>query len=232
MPRRRYLLLVAAGLMSSALVSGGSVLADVQFQAEVVRVRDGDSVVLRSGKVNYEARLAEIDAPEYDQPWGRNSRRALAQLAVRKQVSVAVRDIDSYGRLVVQLEAQGVSINRRLVATGHAWAYRDYLRTPELLEVEAQARQQGVGLWAQAGPVAPWLYRRGEREPTPPDTAVASLWNSISASTRRVTGRFSCGAKTYCSQMKSCSEAYFYLRHCGLARLDGDGDGKPCERMC
>jgi hypothetical protein len=43
---------------------------------------------------------------------------------------------------------------------------------------------------------------------------------------------FTCGLKRYCGEMTSCAEAYFYLNQCGLRRLDGDGDGVPCERIC
>ncbi|QBQ53071.1 hypothetical protein E3U44_19085 [Nitrosococcus wardiae] len=31
--------------------------------------------------------------------------------------------------------------------------------------------------------------------------------------------------------MDSCTEALRYLA-CGLSRLDGDGDGVPCEVLC
>ncbi|WP_245797022.1 excalibur calcium-binding domain-containing protein [Haemophilus paracuniculus] len=41
-----------------------------------------------------------------------------------------------------------------------------------------------------------------------------------------------CGGKRYCSDMNSCAEAKFYLRQCGLRRLDRDGDGVPCESLC
>ncbi|EMK3344960.1 cold shock domain-containing protein [Vibrio sp. YT-17] len=40
---------------------------------------------------------------------------------------------------------------------------------------------------------------------------------------------FSCTGKTYCSQMISCAEAKFYLANCPDTKLDGDGDGIPCE---
>jgi len=40
---------------------------------------------------------------------------------------------------------------------------------------------------------------------------------------------FSCKGKVYCSQMKSCKEARFYLMNCPDVKIDGDGDGKPCE---
>ena len=51
---------------------------------------------------------------------------------------------------------------------------------------------------------------------------------------RRVTassGR-TCGGKRTCGEMDSCAEANFYLRQCGVSRLDGDGDGVPCEKIC
>jgi hypothetical protein len=32
--------------------------------------------------------------------------------------------------------------------------------------------------------------------------------------------------------MTSCKEAIFYLRNCGLSRLDGDNDGLPCSSIC
>lgn len=41
-----------------------------------------------------------------------------------------------------------------------------------------------------------------------------------------------CGSKTYCTQMTSCEEAIYFLTQCGLSRLDGDNDGKPCESLC
>lgn len=41
-----------------------------------------------------------------------------------------------------------------------------------------------------------------------------------------------CGAKTYCKEMTNCAEATYYLQSCELKRLDGDGDGIPCEALC
>lgn len=41
-----------------------------------------------------------------------------------------------------------------------------------------------------------------------------------------------CGTKYYCKEMGSCEEAIYYLVNCGLTRLDGDGDGIPCESIC
>ena len=35
--------------------------------------------------------------------------------------------------------------------------------------------------------------------------------------------------KIYCSEMTSCGEAKFYQRNCPGTKMDGDGDGIPCE---
>lgn len=42
---------------------------------------------------------------------------------------------------------------------------------------------------------------------------------------------YSCTGKVYCSEMTSCDEAMFYLRNCPDTKMDGDGDGIPCERQ-
>lgn len=41
--------------------------------------------------------------------------------------------------------------------------------------------------------------------------------------------RFQCDGREHCSQMTSCDEAKFFLRNCPNTKMDGDGDGTPCE---
>lgn len=40
---------------------------------------------------------------------------------------------------------------------------------------------------------------------------------------------WSCDGRTHCSQMTSCAEAKFFLKNCPGVKMDGDGDGVPCE---
>lgn len=40
---------------------------------------------------------------------------------------------------------------------------------------------------------------------------------------------YSCSGKVYCSEMTSCEEAKYYLANCPEVKIDGDGDGIPCE---
>ena len=75
-----------------------------------------------------------------------------------------------------------------------------------------------MGLWADSNAVAPWDWRRGVRV-------------SSAAVTQKVNNA-TCGSKRYCGEMTSCKEAMYFLNSCGLSRLDGDGDGIPCESLC
>jgi len=42
---------------------------------------------------------------------------------------------------------------------------------------------------------------------------------------------FRCDGRTYCSQMRSCEEATFFLRNCPGTKMDGNHDGVPCEKQ-
>src|SRR5438093_12101905 len=62
----------------------------------VVRVIDGVTVVVQDpGKKRYRVRLAEIDAPERDQPFWREATRSLAELCHKKEAKVEWSERDS-----------------------------------------------------------------------------------------------------------------------------------------
>ena len=42
---------------------------------------------------------------------------------------------------------------------------------------------------------------------------------------------YTCQGKTHCSQMSSCEEAKYYFRNCPGVKIDGDGNGVPCEKQ-
>ena len=41
--------------------------------------------------------------------------------------------------------------------------------------------------------------------------------------------QFKCDGRTHCSHMTSCAEATYFIKHCPNTKMDGDGDGVPCE---
>ena len=44
--------------------------------------------------------------------------------------------------------------------------------------------------------------------------------------------KFKCDGRQHCSQMRSCAEAKFFIDNCPNTKMDGDNDGKPCEKRC
>ena len=183
----------------------------------VFDVTDGDTVKVSSNGEDFRVRLAQIDTPERNQPHGSQATQALEAMVLMKQVALTVTDVDRYGRLVATIYIDGVDVNRALVAGGHAWVYRQYMTDETLLDDESKAREAGMGLWADSNAVAPWDWRRGVRV----SSAVAPKANNAT-----------CSSKRYCGEMTSCKEAMYFLNSCGLSRLDGDGDGIPCESLC
>ena len=127
----------------------------------VVGVHDGDTVTcLDESNQQQKVRLAEIDAPEIGQDYGKVSREVLAEMVFGKTVEVTEDGKDRYGRWIGHLSSNGVDVNRQMVATGNAWHYGDYSRDTSLAALQSQAQSQRLGLWAQPSPVAPWDFRK------------------------------------------------------------------------
>ena len=56
--------------------------------------------------------------------------------------------------------------------------------------------------------------------------------SSSASSVAEITGQtFRCDGRTHCSQMTSCAEARYFLKHCPGVQMDGNGDGEPCEQQ-
>jgi hypothetical protein len=61
--------------------------------------------------------------------------------------------------------------------------------------------------------------------------AASASPSKVAPATAAVSSGFSCDGRQYCSQMKSCAEAKYFLANCPGAKMDGDGNGIPCEKQ-
>jgi endonuclease YncB( thermonuclease family) len=167
-------------LACALLLVASSVQADGSagvLSGYVRRVMDGDSLILRSAGRDIELRLAEIDTPERGQPYAENARRALQGMLLGRRIRAEVLERDRYGRTVARVYRlpEGLWVNEELVRRGHAWAYRGYVRDPQLYEVEREAREHRRGLWAlpEAEREAPWEWRKAHPAPARRDQAAS-----------------------------------------------------------
>ncbi|MCQ8119907.1 thermonuclease family protein [Methylomonas rosea] len=210
-----------------ALFINTSVALSETLEGFVVSVHDGDTVtLLLANKSQVKIRLAQIDAPESDQAFGQKSKQALATMVFNKNVKVEKETVDKYGRTVGTIFVDSLDANREQIRQGMAWTYRQYLHDQSLIQDEENAKQSKIGLWFDPNPIPPWEYRhskKGQQQNSPP--------RNVSTAIEKPSDN-QCGAKRYCKEMTSCDEAKVYLSQCGLSRLDGDGDGVPCEKLC
>lgn len=130
----------------------------------ITQVHDGDSVTLILDGVEEKARLAGINAPEFDECWGEEARAALAGLEGEEvRVERTAEGRDQYGRLLVHLWQDESLVNADLVANGAALGIRvdDHGSHDDLIDhAEAAARTAGMGMWAPdacGGPPPPRL---------------------------------------------------------------------------
>ena len=155
------------------------------LEGKVVGVMDGDTVkVLDANNVEYKIRLAGIDAPEHDQPFGQRSKQSLSNAVMGKPVRIEWAKQDRYGRLIgtVWVAPLGtvctgpscpktLDVNLAQLTVGLAWHYKEYEKeqSPQDREryafAEQEAQTRKAGLWSEPDPTPPWV----SRSPTPAD---------------------------------------------------------------
>jgi hypothetical protein len=143
---------------------------------------------------------------------------------------------DSYGRTLGLLTVDGLLINERLVAEGHAWSQRGKSGQGPYMAKEKVAIALKRGLHATRGAVAPWDFRRsngrcGDAAPAASVPTAARPPAPLPPARVAEAQGFRCDGRTHCAQMRSCAEATYFLTHCPGVAMDGNGDGIPCERQ-
>ena len=185
-------LLLAAFWLSASLICIGCSLSYAKelpysFTAKVEYVYDGDTIYAKDSTNNYHRiRLAYIDAPEKDQPYGIEATKILRSLVQDQTVLVSVLDIDKYGREVgnvyygqpagqvqwsisTDTSASGPvpvahSASETMLKKGAAWHYSYFDKYNSFLnlhkELETEARLAPRGLWKDATAIPPWQWRK------------------------------------------------------------------------
>ena len=141
--------------------------AAVEITGRVVAITDGDTLqLLTPEKELVKVRLAEIDAPEKNQPYGQKAKQALSALCFSQDVRAVVIDKDRYGRTVARLYKGDMEIKAEMVKQGGAWGYRQYSHDRAFLKYEEQAKAERRGLWALQDDqrIPPWEWRKLQKE--------------------------------------------------------------------
>jgi len=126
----------------------------------VVRIIDGDGlIIIGSDEIEINIRLAGIDAPEINQPFGIESKESLEALIGNRLITMDDPKKGKYGRYIANVFVEEVWINREMVEKGYAWYDKINSSDYSLQLAEKEAREKALGIWRTANPIPPWEWR-------------------------------------------------------------------------
>jgi endonuclease YncB( thermonuclease family) len=158
------------------IASGMAVAADGHLPGRVLRVIDGDRLVVDVSGAHYQVSLRGIDAPELNQPWGDTAAAQLRRTLGGAFVVIALEQPDRRRPLIGSVQHKGRDVAADLLYDGLAWSTIAAPSTPYEAEhryrlLQHEAREARRGLWSDSQPIAPWDWRRQSwpASSTPPD---------------------------------------------------------------
>ncbi len=158
---------VIALLLSLTLSNGDDLPSTTQSNDktgpfEVVRVIDGDTIVVEKNGQRETVRLIGIDTPEVDSPFTQTecfgpeasnfTQSILLNEAVLLEVDPTQDDRDIYDRLLRYVYLGNTNVNQLLIQEGYAYEYTfrtAYSLQQEFQQAQDAARLANVGLWAE-----------------------------------------------------------------------------------
>ncbi|WP_426061212.1 thermonuclease family protein [Hymenobacter sp. B1770] len=134
----------------------------------VVRVVDGDTYDVLAGGITHRVRLLGVDAPERNQPFGKQAADSVARLLRPAQPVLLTRyGVDLYGRVLgaVRMPVAGrpaLALDSLLVVRGWAWAWDPKHKVAGRAAQQASAAEKRRGLWkcGVVGVLTPQQWRR------------------------------------------------------------------------
>lgn len=152
-------------LVLGAMLALPAVYADT-LTGRVVAIADGDTLTLLDAtNTQHKIRLAGIDSPEKNQPFGQVCKQSLSGLTYNQAAQIDWNKLDRYGRVIGKVLVNGQDVNLEQIRLGCAWHYKKYQneQSPEdqvsYARAEEEARAIGVGLWREGAAIPPWEWR-------------------------------------------------------------------------
>ncbi len=132
---------------------------------KVIAIKDGDTVVVIDAEnTQTTLRLAEVDCPEKAQAFGTRAKQFTSDAVYLKQVKYEVTDTDRYGRSIAKIYYDDNKyLSAEIIKNGFGWQYKEYSTSKLLASLEQEARQNKRGLWVDANPIYPSIFRRSKR---------------------------------------------------------------------
>lgn len=130
----------------------------------VIEIEDGNTLTIYTNDSReYTVKLAEIEAPEFEQEFGNISTASLAAMCLSSSVEVTYSGQIRQRGLVGNVKCDGLDINRWLVMKGLAWVAPSPVHRGELFTLQEHAKKAQLGLWQFPDPIPPWEWRQNRK---------------------------------------------------------------------
>ncbi len=140
----------------------------------VVHVVDGDTFDATDGHITFRVRVAGMDAPEYNQKFGKWATIELKKLIEGKEITIRPvdRGFDRYNRILGQVFVEGKDLSLLMIQQGYAFYYRprcqDYPQNKRLyqydpqayVKAEVEAKAAHLVIWSEGSSMLPCQFRR------------------------------------------------------------------------
>jgi micrococcal nuclease len=228
------------------LVFAAPTISNPMIAAQIISIKDGDTLGVSDRENKVIVRLACLDAAERDQPGGYAATTRLKQLLpTGTQVQLQPVDTDHYGRTVAIVYRGNLNINLTLIQEGQAVVNRKYLyncpNSQDYLTAEIQAKHNKLSFWRIPKTIMPWDWRKEIKktpssihQPTFPSNYGDNLPNSASLPANSPKNLPACITRDCnCQDFATQAEAQrvFQAMPGDPFRLDRDQDGIACERL-
>ncbi|MEE4272073.1 MAG: thermonuclease family protein [Thermoanaerobaculales bacterium] len=139
------------------LAAGGAFAGGNEITGKCVKVIDGDTLIVKCDKAERTVQIHGIDAPELEQPWGKETRSFVKKMVGGENVQIEV--IEGDGDVVdARVTVNGIDMSEMLISRGLAWVPEDST-DEELVDLAERAREMPCGLWTDSSPQPPWDFR-------------------------------------------------------------------------
>ncbi|MEE4273337.1 MAG: thermonuclease family protein [Thermoanaerobaculales bacterium] len=153
----KYAKFVMCSLVAVLMAAGPAVAGDATITGKCVKVVDGDTLIIDCGKATRTVEIHGVDAPELEQPWGKQTKSFMKKMVGGEKVEIEVVEGDG-DSVVARVSVNGVDMSEMLVSRGLAWVPEN-ANDSDLEELGAKAKAAPCGLWTDPDPQAPWDFR-------------------------------------------------------------------------
>ncbi|MCB9805794.1 thermonuclease family protein [Candidatus Nomurabacteria bacterium] len=132
-------------------------------EGDVVRIVDGDTVVVFTNNQKTKVRLIGVNTPETVDPrkevecFGQEASDFLKNILSDKKVELEIDETqgtyDKYERMLAYIFLNGENINQKIIEEGYGYEYTysvPYKYQESFKMLEAEAKENKIGLWGEA----------------------------------------------------------------------------------